>query len=92
MQFGRTGPESRIVIAEIGAVLAFPSFPAAPPTTTKGNPMKPALRYQSQLLLRRSYKPKRVLRIPPVAKLNFDFHPVRFGVKPQIKTYECNTS
>lgn len=54
--------------------------------------MNPTLRYQSQLLPRRSYKPNRVLRIRPVAKLNFVFHPVRFGVKPQIKTYECNTS
>ena len=49
--------------------------------------MKPVLRYQSQLLFRTSYKPKRLLRIKP-AKLNFVFRPVRFGVKPQIKTYE----
>ena len=47
--------------------------------------MKPVLRYQSQLLFRKSYKPNRVLRIKPV-KLNFDFRPVRFGAKPQIKT------
>jgi hypothetical protein len=52
--------------------------------------MKPVLRYQSQLLFRRSYKPKRI-RIKPV-KLNFSFRPVRFGVKPQIKTYECESS
>ena len=52
--------------------------------------MKPVLRYQSQLLFRRSYKPSRVLRIRPV-KLNIIFRPVRFGVKPQIKTYECET-
>jgi hypothetical protein len=49
--------------------------------------MKPVLRYQSQLLFRKSYKPSR-LRIRPV-KLNFSFRPVRFGLKPQIKTYEC---
>ena len=49
--------------------------------------MKPVLRYQSQLLLRRSYKPNRVIRIKP-AKLNFIFRPVRFGLKPEIKTYE----
>ena len=47
--------------------------------------MKPVLRYQSQLLFRKSYKPYRVLRIKP-AKLRFEFHPVRFGVKPQVKT------
>ena len=47
--------------------------------------MKPVLRYQSQLLIRRSYKPRRGLRIRP-AKLNFSFRPVRFGVKPQINT------
>jgi hypothetical protein len=47
--------------------------------------MKPVIRYRSQLLFRRSYKPNRVLRIRP-AKLNFVFRPVRFGVKPQIKS------
>jgi len=51
--------------------------------------MKPVLRYQSQLLFRRSYKPTRVLRTKPATKLNFRFRPVRFGAKPQIKTYEC---
>ena len=45
--------------------------------------MKPVLRYQSQLLLRKSYKPNRLLRARPV-KLNFVFRPVRFGVKPII--------
>lgn len=52
--------------------------------------MKPVIRYQSQLLLRRSYKPDRI-RIKPV-KLKIVFRPVRFGVKPQIKTYECDTT
>lgn len=52
--------------------------------------MKPVLRYQSQLLFRKSYKPDR-LRIKP-AKLNFQFRPVRFGVKPQIKTSECDST
>ena len=47
--------------------------------------MKPVMRYQSQLLFRRSYKPKRVIRIRPIAKLNFVFRPAkRFGVKPQL--------
>ena len=47
--------------------------------------MKPVIRYQSQLLFRRSYKPARVIRIRPPVKLNFVFRPVRFGVKPQLK-------
>ena len=53
--------------------------------------MKPVIRYQSQLLFRKSYKPNRVIRIKPAAKLNFVFRPVRFGVKPQITMYECET-
>ena len=51
--------------------------------------MKPTLRYRSQLLFRKSYRPNPILRIKPAAKLNFVFRPVRFGLKPQIKTYEC---
>jgi hypothetical protein len=47
--------------------------------------MKPVIRYQSQLLFRKSYKPKRLIRIRPGAKLNFSFRPVRFGLKPKIK-------
>ena len=47
--------------------------------------MKRVMRYQSQLLFRKSYKPDRVLRIKPAVRLNFVFRPVRFGVKPQIK-------
>jgi hypothetical protein len=47
--------------------------------------MKPVLRYRSQLLFRKSYKPSRGIRIRPV-KLSFSFRPERFGVKPQIKT------
>lgn len=47
--------------------------------------MKIVIIYQSQLLNRRSYKPKRVIRIRPTGKLNFTFRPVnRFGVKPQL--------
>ncbi len=47
--------------------------------------MKPVLRYQSQLLFRRSYKPNRVIRIRPTAKLNLVFRPVnRFGIKPRL--------
>jgi hypothetical protein len=49
--------------------------------------MKPILRYQSQLLFRKSYKPNRVLRIRPAQRLNLVFRPVnRFGVKPKLIT------
>ncbi len=47
--------------------------------------MKTVIRYQSQLLFRKSFKPNRVIRIGP-AKLKFEFRPVRFGLKPQIKS------
>ena len=50
--------------------------------------MKPVIRYRSQLLFRKSYKPNRIIRIRP-AKLNFIFRPVRFGLKPIITEYEC---
>jgi hypothetical protein len=44
--------------------------------------MKPVIRYQSQLLFRRSYKPKRVPRILPVRRLNVVFiSSRRFGAK-----------
>ena len=46
--------------------------------------MKPVIRYQSQLLFRKSYKPNRIIRIRPAAKLRFSFRPVRFGLKPKI--------
>jgi hypothetical protein len=47
--------------------------------------MKSTFRYQSQLLVRRSYKPGRVFRIRPITKLNLVFRPSnRFGVKPQL--------
>jgi len=48
--------------------------------------MKPVIRYQSQLLFRKSYKPNRVIRIRPAAKLKFSFRSVRFGLKPKITT------
>ena len=53
--------------------------------------MKPVLRYQSKLLFRKSYKPSRVIRIRPTAKFKFVFRPTRFGLKPSIETYECET-
>jgi hypothetical protein len=45
--------------------------------------MKPVLRYQSQLLFRKSYKPNRVIRIRPAPRLNLVFRPARAG--PQLK-------
>ena len=54
--------------------------------STKGNPMRPVIRYQSQLLYRKSYKPNRVTRIRPSAKVNLVFRPSRrFGSKPQLE-------
>ena len=47
--------------------------------------MKPAIRYQSQLLVRKSYKPARALRIKWSAGPRLVFRPVkRFGEKPQL--------
>ena len=47
--------------------------------------MKPAIRFQSQLLPRRSYKPKRTLRIRFVPGPKLVFRPVnQFGAKPQL--------
>ena len=49
--------------------------------------MKPVIRYQSQLLFRKSYKPNRIIRIRPTQRLNVVFRPVnRFGAKPQLTT------
>ena len=53
--------------------------------------MKPVIRYRSQLLSRRSYKPSRVIRIRPGPKLTFTFRPAGFGLKPKINTYEYKT-
>jgi hypothetical protein len=48
--------------------------------------MKPVIRYQSELLFRRSYKPNRPIRIRPTAKPNITFRPMRrFGLKPQLE-------
>jgi len=47
--------------------------------------MKPIIRYQSQLLFRRSYKPVRTMRIRPTGKVTIVFRPVRrFGLKPEL--------
>ena len=48
--------------------------------------MRPVIRYQSQLLYRRSYKPNHLIRIRSAAKPSVTFRPVRrFGVKPQLE-------
>jgi hypothetical protein len=48
--------------------------------------MRPVIRYQSQLLYRKSYKPSRVIRIRVGTKPNFVFRPARqFGAKPQLE-------
>ena len=46
--------------------------------------MKPVLRYQSQLLFRKSYKPDRTLRFRPGVRLNLVFRPSR-GPWPPIQ-------
>jgi hypothetical protein len=47
--------------------------------------MRPVIRYQSQLLFRRSYKPARIIRVRPGLKPHVLFRPVhRFGVKPRL--------
>jgi len=46
--------------------------------------MRPVIRYQSQLLYRKSYKPSRVIRIRPAAKPSASFRPIRrFGLSSQ---------
>jgi hypothetical protein len=48
--------------------------------------MKPVIRYQSQLLFRKSYKPTRSIRIRPTPKVSVTFRPAhRFGVKPKLE-------
>ena len=49
--------------------------------------MKPTLRFQSQLLFRKSYKPQRILRIRPGTRPTLVFRPLRrFGLKPRLET------
>ena len=48
--------------------------------------MKPVIRYRSQLLFRRSYKPNRLIRFRPDGKGAVVFRPVhRFGAKPKLE-------
>ena len=53
--------------------------------------MKPVIRYQSQLLFRKSYKPNRVIRIRPIGKWNLVFRPSqadshRVGTSAKVET------
>ena len=48
--------------------------------------MKPVIRYRSQWLFRKSYKPSRVIRIRPAQKSTLVVCPARAG--PQINIYE----
>lgn len=43
--------------------------------------MRPVIRYQSQLLFRRSYKPTRIIRIRPATGATLTFRPTRAGPK-----------
>jgi hypothetical protein len=48
--------------------------------------MKPVIRYQSQLLIRRSYKPIRINRNRAATKVIVAARPMqRFGAKPQLQ-------
>ena len=48
--------------------------------------MKPVMRYRSQLLFRKSYKPNRVIRIRPAPRPTLAFRPLRwFGTKPRLE-------
>jgi hypothetical protein len=59
------------------------------PNKRKGAAMKPVIRYRSQLLYRKSYKPNRFIRIRPARKVALIVRPARAG--PQINTYEYAT-
>ena len=47
--------------------------------------MKPIMRYQSQLLFRKSYKPDRSIRVRPLPKLKYVFRPRGAGLKPEMQ-------
>ena len=48
--------------------------------------MKPVIRYQNQLLFRKSYKPNRLMHIRSATNPSVTFRPKRrFGVKPQLE-------
>ena len=49
--------------------------------STKENPMKPVIRYQSQLPFRKSYKPDRLIRVRLAQRAVKGFRPVRIHVE-----------
>jgi hypothetical protein len=51
--------------------------------------MKPVVRYKSQLLFRKSYKPNRVISIRRTGKLKLVFRPTRQGPKLNCRAYLC---
>jgi hypothetical protein len=51
--------------------------------------MKPIIRYRSQLLSRKSYKPNRVIQVRPIPKAALVVRPARSG--PQTNIYEYST-
>jgi hypothetical protein len=55
----------------------------------KGTTMKPIIRYRSQLLFRKGYKPNPIIRIRPSRKAAPVVRAARAG--PQINTYEYAT-
>jgi hypothetical protein len=44
--------------------------------------MRPVIRYRSQLLYRKSYKPNRLIRVRPARKVTLVFRPVRAAPQP----------
>ncbi len=51
--------------------------------------MKPVIRYRSQMLFRKSYKPSRVIRIRPAQKAALVVRPARAG--PQLGETQSRT-
>ena len=50
--------------------------------------LKPVIRYQSQLLYRRSYKPTCRIRIRPVLKADLVFRPMRAGAQTKTNSLD----
>ena len=78
------GPENRVSLR--AAWVQSLHHPPISKPLTKGNSMRSTIRYQSQLLFRKSYKRNRLIRLRPMAKPSVTFRPVRrFGLKPQLE-------
>ena len=46
--------------------------------------MRPVARYRSQLLMRKSYKPRRSPRSPVLPRVRVVARPAKFGIKPTL--------